>query len=133
MGQGVGGVERDGPLELGAGLFESFLSRLGKTAAAAYVALVRFDLSGLLAHGGGWVRLRGGAVAIGRHGNETVAAAGERLDIARLLRAVAERGPDFANAKVQGVLEIDERAVSPELLLDGFASDQPAGRRGEQR
>lgn len=49
----------------------------------------------------------------------------------RLVRIVAQRLADLADAEVQGVLEIHVDIGVPQFLADGFAGDQAARRRGQ--
>ena len=46
---------------------------------------------------------------------------------------VAQRAPDLADAEVQGLFEVDEGAVGPDLALDLLARQQAAGLAGQQR
>ena len=48
-----------------------------------------------------------------------------------MLGRIAQRSPQFVDRRVQPVLEIDERAVAPELFAELLARDQIAG-FGEQ-
>jgi hypothetical protein len=69
---------------------------------------------------------RGGVAAshdLDRH-QQAIAAAGQRLHVARRRRLVAQRGADLPNAEVEGLLEVDEGAFRPDLALDLFPRDQ---------
>ncbi len=60
----------------------------------------------------------------GRHRrDEAVAAALQRLDEARVVRLVAERGPQAVDGAVQPVVEVDERVVRPQPLAQRLARD----------
>jgi hypothetical protein len=67
--------------------------------------------------------------------HEAVAAAGEGLDVERRLRVVAEGGARLEHAEVQAALEVDERAVVPDLLPQLLARHQLArtARQREQK
>ena len=56
--------------------------------------------------------------------DKTVTAARNGFNVARLIRRVIERAPELVNRRVERMLELDEGAVGPELLLQLFASDQ---------
>jgi hypothetical protein len=57
----------------------------------------------------------------------------QRLHVARGGRLVAQRRADLADAEVQGLLEVDERAFGPHLALDLFTRDELAGPAHEER
>ena len=63
---------------------------------------------------------------IGDRGNESVSPAGERLDIARLLRIVLEHLADFADGAVDAVVGIEKDVFSPDLFRNFFARDELA-------
>jgi hypothetical protein len=63
----------------------------------------------------------------GHWSDESVAAAGQRLDEPRHIGRVPERIAQPANRGIQAVLEIDERVFPPEALSQLLTGDQVAG------
>ncbi len=58
------------------------------------------------------------------HGsNETIAHTGDRLDISRILRGIAQRGAKLLDRGVQAVLKIHERVGGPQPLPHLFAGN----------
>src|SRR6185503_1146087 len=64
---------------------------------------------------------------------QAVPAARQRLHVARGGGLVTQRRADLADAEVQGLLEIDERALVPDLALDLLARHEIAGPADEER
>src|SRR5258708_36227251 len=62
-----------------------------------------------------------------RFSDESVAAAGQRLDIARVLCSIAKSLAQPVDGVVQTVIKINERVVRPELLAEFIACDHVAG------
>jgi hypothetical protein len=69
----------------------------------------------------------------GHRRDETIAATGNRFNVSRFFGIVCERGPDLLLAKVDTALEVDERIVTPEAMLDLFPGHDLAGTFDKQR
>src|ERR1035437_7981871 len=62
----------------------------------------------------------GGIQSLHRH-HQPVAAAGDGLDVLRIVSGVAESDAKLLNGRVDAVVEFHHRVVGPKLLLDFFA------------
>ena len=60
-------------------------------------------------------------------GDEPVAAAVQRLDKSRIVRVVAERGPQPLHRGVEAVLEINEGPLGPQPIAQLLPRDDVAG------
>src|SRR5262249_4590673 len=56
--------------------------------------------------------------------NKPITAAVQSLDISRCVRVIAQRLPNLADAKVEPMLEIYERLLTPYLLFQSFPGNQ---------
>src|SRR5262249_2948212 len=70
--------------------------------------------------------------AFGCAGDEAIAAARQRFNKPRPLRVITEGSTNFANAEVESMLKIDERAGVPNGRSYGLAGYQLPGRAGEE-
>jgi len=60
-------------------------------------------------------------------GDKAIATARQRLDKARLISMIRQRGSNLVNREIDAVLEINKRGFSPQSTLDFFASDDGSG------
>lgn len=77
--------------------------------------------------GGAWLRARRLSFGGFKHGDEAIAAAGKRFDVARLHVGVAERDAQRADRGIDAVLEVNKGICGPELRLHFLARDEFAG------
>lgn len=65
-------------------------------------------------------------------GDETIAAAGLRADVAGVGGGIAKGVADLRDGIAEGVLELDEGVLAPDGVADVIAGDELAGFIGEQ-